>query len=56
MSSGNLGQSAYSASKASVNSMTKAWAKEFGPMGIRVFAILGYISTSSTIKIMGENL
>ena len=55
VSSGNLGQSAYSASKASVNSMTKVWAKELGPMGIRVFAISpGYISTSSTIKIMGE--
>lgn len=55
VSSGNLGQSAYSASKASINSMTKVWAKELGPMGIRVFAISpGYISTPSTLKIMGE--
>ena len=54
-SSGNLGQSAYSASKAGVNALTKVWAKELGPWGIRVFAISpGYEKTPSTLNIMSK--
>ena len=37
--SGNAGQSAYSAAKAGVNALTATWAKELGPMGIRVVAV-----------------
>lgn len=46
---GNAGQSAYSAAKAGVNAITKSWAKELGPLGIRVVAIApGFMNTSST--------
>ena len=46
---GNAGQSAYSASKAGVNSLTKTWSKELGPLGIRFAAIApGFIDTEST--------
>ena len=36
---GNAGQSAYAASKAAVESLTKVWAKELGLFGIRCAAI-----------------
>jgi 3-oxoacyl-[acyl-carrier protein] reductase len=45
---GNPGASAYSAAKAGVHALTQAWAKELGPMGIRVIAIApGFMDTDS---------
>lgn len=53
---GNAGQSAYSASKAGVESLTKVWAKELSPMGIRCASIApGYIDTPSTHKAVSES-
>lgn len=55
-SSGNAGQSAYSAAKAGVNALTATWAKELGMMGIRVLAIApGYTDTDSTNYVMSES-
>ncbi len=52
---GNAGQSAYAAAKAGVNALTATWAKELGPMGIRVAGIApGFIATESTSKVMSH--
>ena len=52
---GNIGQSAYSASKAGVESLTKVWAKELGPNGIRTACIApGFCDTESTHNSMDE--
>tara|TARA_Y100001958_G_C21232777_1_gene558716 strand:- start:688 stop:1440 length:753 start_codon:yes stop_codon:yes gene_type:complete len=54
-SSGNAGQTAYSASKAGVNALTKTWAKELGLWGIRVFGVApGFCETKSTNNVMGD--
>ncbi|HJT26305.1 MAG TPA: SDR family NAD(P)-dependent oxidoreductase [Pyrinomonadaceae bacterium] len=54
-SSGNAGQSAYSAAKAGVNALTAVWAKELGPMGIRVIAVApGFTDTDSTKNAVNE--
>ena len=54
---GNAGQSAYSAAKAGVNALTRLWAKELGPWGIRVVAIApGFCDTKSTQDIMEAEL
>ncbi len=46
---GNPGQSAYSATKAGLEGLTRALAKELGPLGIRVVALApGYFETRST--------
>ncbi len=55
--SGNAGQSAYSAAKAGVNALTAVWAKELGPMGIRVFAVApGFSDTESTKQAVSETV
>ena len=52
---GNVGQSAYSASKAGLNALTKTWSKELSFAGIRVNSISpGFINTKSTKKIMNS--
>lgn len=52
---GNAGQSAYSAAKAGVNALTAVWAKELGPLGIRVVAVApGFVDTASTSRALSE--
>ncbi|MBU9714343.1 3-oxoacyl-ACP reductase FabG [Evansella tamaricis] len=44
---GNIGQTNYAATKSAVIGMTKTWAKELGPKGIRVNAVApGFINTA----------
>lgn len=52
---GNAGQSAYSAAKAGVEALTRVWAKELGPLGLRFAAIApGFIDTPSTRAALTE--
>jgi 3-oxoacyl-[acyl-carrier protein] reductase len=52
---GNAGQSAYAASKAAVEALTKTWAKEFGYFGIRSVAIApGFIDTEGTHEAIND--
>jgi 3-oxoacyl-[acyl-carrier protein] reductase len=54
---GNAGQTAYSASKAAVEAMTKVWAKELGVFGIRAVAIApGFIDTAGTHDALEEKM
>ncbi len=56
-SSGNMGQSAYSAAKAGVNALTATWSKELAPMGIRVAALApGFSDTESTKIALSESV
>ena len=48
---GNFGQTNYTATKAGVIAMTKTWARELGPKGIRVNAVApGFIATDMVKK------
>lgn len=52
---GNAGQSAYSASKAAVEALTKVWAKELGPYRIRCATISpGFIETKGTFAALNK--
>lgn len=52
---GNIGQSAYSVSKAGIESFTKVISKELGPWGIRSACLApGYMNTPSTHNVMNE--
>jgi 3-oxoacyl-[acyl-carrier protein] reductase len=54
---GNPGQTAYAAAKAGIEAMTRGWARELGPMGIRVLAIApGFVDTPSTHAALPEAL
>lgn len=54
---GNIGQSAYSASKAGIEALTKVWAKELSPVGIRCFAVApGFCDTDSTHQAISANI
>jgi 3-oxoacyl-[acyl-carrier protein] reductase len=54
---GNAGQSAYSAAKAGVEALTRVWAKELGPLGLRFAAIApGFVDTPSTHAALTEEL
>jgi 3-oxoacyl-[acyl-carrier protein] reductase len=54
---GNIGQTAYAASKAAVEAMTKVWAKELGAFGIRSVAVApGFIDTSGTHDALEEKM
>ena len=56
-SRGNSGQSVYSSSKAGLETLTKVWAQELGPFGIRCAAVApGYIETNSTKKALKESI
>lgn len=53
---GVAGQSAYSAAKAGVNAMTRAWSAELGPAGIRAIAVApGFIDVPTTHDALGED-
>ena len=52
---GNMGQSAYAATKAAINALTVTWSKELGMFGIRCAAIApGFIDTPSTRAALTE--
>lgn len=54
---GNSGQSAYSASKAAVEALTKTWSKELGMFKIRCACIApGFFDTPSTRESLSENM
>jgi 3-oxoacyl-[acyl-carrier protein] reductase len=54
---GNLGQSAYSATKAAVEALTKTWSKELGMFKIRSTCIApGFFETPSTRESLNENM
>ena len=54
---GNIGQSVYSATKAAVNAITVTWAKELGPMGIRVACVApGFTATETTKETLRKDI
>ena len=54
---GNIGQSAYAASKAAVEALTKTWSKELGMFKIRCACIApGFFNTPSTKESLSESM
>ena len=54
---GNIGQSAYAASKAAVEALTKTWSKEWGMFKIRCACIApGFFNTPSTRESLSDNM
>ncbi len=54
---GNAGQSAYAASKAGLEAMSKVWAKELGPLGIRSGVVApGFINTNAANDALEQRL
>jgi 3-oxoacyl-[acyl-carrier protein] reductase len=54
---GNAGQGAYAAAKAGVEALTRSWAKELGPLGLRFVAVApGFIDTPSTRAALNEEI
>jgi 3-oxoacyl-[acyl-carrier protein] reductase len=54
---GNIGQSAYAASKAAVEALSKTWSKELGMFKIRCVAIApGFFDTPSTKANLNEHM
>lgn len=54
---GNAGQSAYAAAKAGLEAVTKVWAKELPPLGIRCFAVApGFCDTEATHSALSERV
>ena len=54
---GNAGQTAYAASKAAVEAMSKVWAKELGGFGIRSVSIApGFMNTLGTHDALEEKM
>lgn len=54
---GNVGQSAYAASKAAVEALSKTWSKELGMFKIRCVSVApGFFETPSTRESLSENM
>jgi 3-oxoacyl-[acyl-carrier protein] reductase len=54
---GNVGQSAYAASKAAVEALSKTWSKELGMFKIRSVSIApGFFDTPSTKESLGDHM
>jgi NAD(P)-dependent dehydrogenase (short-subunit alcohol dehydrogenase family) len=53
---GLAGMALYGSSKAAVNLLTKAWAAEFGPRGVRVNAVSPGPTRTEGTEVMGEGL
>jgi 3-oxoacyl-[acyl-carrier protein] reductase len=54
---GNVGQSAYAASKAAVEALTKTWSKELGMFKIRAACIApGFFNTPSTRESLNDHM
>ncbi|NED69205.1 SDR family oxidoreductase, partial [Streptomyces sp. SID10244] len=52
---GSAGAAVYGSSKAALNLLTKSWAAEFGPRGVRVNAVApGPTLTEGTVEVWGE--